>query len=146
MLNYSLILIFLLFSLSLNYREIYFPYDLRTPFKCYIEPGETFALGVKYLDKVNFQFEFYSFNEYTDFTIEVAESNSSKYNSMEYTRYIKPIRSSIFSNDNFFYGQYYEYIFSVELKTKCNYLLIIPKSIPEKLTFSEVYPYQLKDK
>ena len=141
--NYSLILFFLLLSLSHNYRVIFIPFDLRKPFKRSVEPGETFALDVKYKDKVNFQIEFYSFNEYTEFSIEVAESDSSNYYSMEHRRYIKPFKSSINSND-FFYGQYYEYIFSVDLITKCNYLLITPKSIPEKLTFSSVFDFQLK--
>ena len=144
MLNYSLIVFFLFLSLSHNYRVIFIPYSLREHFKCSIKPGETFALDVKYKDKVNFQIEFYSFNEYTEFSIEVAESDSSNHYTMDYRRYIKPFKRSIISNDNFFYGQYYEYIFSVDLITKCNYLLITPKSIPEKLTFSSVFDFQLK--
>ena len=74
----------------------------------------------KHKDKINFQIEFYSFNEYTEFSIEDAESDSSNHYTMEYRRHTKPFKRSIISNDNFFYGQYYEYIFSVELKTKCN--------------------------
>ena len=94
--------------------------------------------------KLEFKVEFYSFFDILDYTIDISESISQDYNSNGKTKKIKPISSSIISDDNFYYGKIFKYDFIIELETDNNYLLINPNTIPERYNIKpRVYNMQV---